>query len=98
MHIGTCGHEIDNEWFNDARSCYTILDSIGVYLYVTTCKKCRQQNENDSIIVDSDNIPFLSKIDSTSILIITDKNGNKKVIYLDNDETVERKKLSDYFQ
>lgn len=58
-YVGTCQHDIDEEWYNSDDSTYLILDeSSGIYVSATTCRNCKDDNVASGRAVDPDDIPM----------------------------------------
>lgn len=56
--MGSCPHDIDEDWYNSDDSTYTVLDeSSGAYVIVTTCVNCKDDNVAFGRAVDPDSIP-----------------------------------------
>lgn len=58
MFVGSCQHDIDESWYNDDASSYIVIDrETGVCSNVTTCKECKQANEEAGLILDENELP-----------------------------------------
>lgn len=58
VFVGSCQHDIDEEWFNSDDSSYLVLDeSSGVCVTVTTCRQCKDDNVASGRAVDPDDVP-----------------------------------------
>jgi hypothetical protein len=59
MYVGSCNHDIDEEWYNSDDSTYIVLDKpTGGYVTITTCRACKEDNMAAGVIVESDDIPI----------------------------------------
>jgi len=91
VYIGTCGHEYDREWQENANSCYTVLDEVsGAYVNVTTCEDCYNENLNAGRIVDESEIPFddynpFEDDPAPDTMVVFDNEGNSEVVELDKE-------------
>ena len=57
--MGSCSHDIDEDWYNCDDSTYLVLDeSSGVHVNVTTCRDCKGINEMGWLIVDPADVPM----------------------------------------
>lgn len=98
MNIGTCGHPIDDEWYEGERSSYYVLDEpTGIVTYVTTCRDCWEKANEAGLICDG---PVMDDFDPGEPEVpdyVIDGDGSK--IRLTEDEPTEEDlgPLSSYF-
>lgn len=85
-HIGTCGHELDSDWYESDDSTYTVCDpDTGIYTLVTTCSECKVHNVNEGIIVDEHDIPMdfdnpFADDPAPDTMVVFDADGNSQTI------------------
>jgi len=95
MNIGTCGHIIDDEWYEDERSSYYVLDEAsGAVVWVTTCRDCWEKNKEAGLITDG---PVIDDFEVEPELpdVVFDAEGN--AIRLTEKEEDDSISFSDYF-
>ena len=58
-YVGSCRHDIDEEFYMSDESTYTVIDvPTGVSVNVTTCRECRADAEASGSIVDPLDLEF----------------------------------------
>ena len=57
-YVGSCQHDIDEQWYLSDDSTYLVLDEpTGVVTNVTTCMECKADNAALGLICDVDDLP-----------------------------------------
>jgi hypothetical protein len=57
-YVGSCQHDIDEDWYNNDESSYLVLDEpTGACVSVTTCRDCKDENIASGKVIAPDDIP-----------------------------------------
>jgi hypothetical protein len=104
VFVGTCQHNIDEEWYHSDDSSYLILDeSSGAYINVTTCRTCKDDNVAYGRVVDPDDIPMDDFVNpfadnpAPDVIKVVNTDGSTTVITMDEEPEVDDKTLGEMF-
>lgn len=102
IYVGSCQHDIDEEWYHSDESSYLILDeSSGAYVSVTTCRDCKDDNVASGRIADPDDIPIDDFVNpfaddpASDKMIVINADGSTTVVNMG--EAPEEEELNDVF-
>ena len=103
-YVGTCQHDIDEEWYNSDESSYLILDeSSGVYVTVTTCRACKDDNVASGRIVDPDDIPMDDFVNpfadnpAPNVMRVVNTDGTTSIVTMDEAPEISDEALDEIF-
>lgn len=86
MNIGTCGHIIDDEWYEDTRSSYYLIDKeSGTVNWATTCNECWKANMESGLVTDSPEVDYV-EFEPELPDVVFDADGNKTVLTKDDED------------
>lgn len=104
-YVGTCQHDIDEDWYNSDESTYLILDeSSGAYVNVTTCITCKDDNIASGRIADPDDIPMDNFVNpfandpAPDVMKVVNADGTTTVINMGEAPEVSEDELNDTYR
>jgi len=104
-YVGTCQHDIDEEWYLSDDSTYLVLDeSSGAYVNVTTCRDCKDDNVAYGRVIDPDDIPMDDFVNpfadnpQPDVMKVVNTDGSTTVIIMDEAPEVSEDELNDVFR
>jgi hypothetical protein len=88
-YVGSCPHNIDEEFFHSDESTYMVLDGpTGVCVNITTCRECKATNLDTGRIVAIDDVPVddfvnpFADVPASGVMTVVNLDGTTTVVDL----------------